>query len=181
VVIEKTLLQGVLLLRPIAHADSRGLFFESFNQRAMRIAGLDLPFVQDNHSVSSKGVLRGLHYQSQQAQGKLVRVVVGEVFDVAVDIRPSSHTFGRWIGVRLSAENRQMIYIPPGFAHGFLALSERAEVLYKATDYYHPAFERCIAWNDPQIGIDWPLDGAAPVMSQRDQSGQPFASLEHKP
>jgi dTDP-4-dehydrorhamnose 3,5-epimerase len=185
--IEKTRLPEVLLLEPPAHADHRGAFFESFNARAMAAAGIDLPFVQDNHSVSLAGVVRGLHYQLEQAQGKLVRAVVGEVFDVAVDIRRSSPRFGQWTGHRLSAENRMMMWVPPGFAHGLLALSERVEVLYKTTDYYGPRFERSIAWDDPQIGIDWPLSdvhasaAALPVLSARDRAGTPLGEAETYP
>jgi dTDP-4-dehydrorhamnose 3,5-epimerase len=182
-----TSLPEVLLIEPDTHADSRGLFFESFNARAMVDMGICLPFVQDNHSISLAGVLRGLHYQIGQTQGKLVRAVSGEVFDVAVDLRRSSPRFGRWVGQRLSAANRRMTWVPPGFAHGFLVLSERAEVLYKTTDYYGPPFERSIAWNDPQIGIEWPLAEvhpsavARPVLSARDLAGQPLAAAETFP
>lgn len=185
--IEKTALPEVVLVEPAACGDARGMFFESFNARAMAEAGIALPFVQDNHSISLAGVLRGLHYQLQQAQGKLVRAVVGEVFNVAVDIRRSSPRFGQWTGQRLSAANRRMLWVPPGFAHGFLVLSERAEVLYKTTDYYAPKFERSIAWNDPRIGIDWPISdvhpsaAALPVLSARDLVGQPLAEAETYP
>jgi dTDP-4-dehydrorhamnose 3,5-epimerase len=185
--IEKTRLPEVLLLEPAAHGDARGMFFESYNTRTMATAGIELPFVQDNHSISLAGVLRGLHYQLEQAQGKLVRVVVGEVFDVAVDIRRGSPRFGQWTGHRLSAANRTMMWVPPGFAHGFLVLSERAEVLYKTTDYYNPKFERSIAWNDPQVGIEWPLSevhpGAAalPALSARDLAGLPLADADTYP
>ena len=168
----------VLLLEPKIFADERGFFFESFNQKVFsEKVGVDYLFVQDNHSRSAKNVLRGLHYQIQQAQGKLVRTVVGEIFEVAVDIRSSSPTFGQWVGYRLSADNKQQLWIPPGFAHGFLALSEVAEVLYKATDYYAPHYERTILWNDPDLAIDWPLAGT-PVVSQKDQAGQPFKLAE---
>lgn len=165
-------LPGVLLLEPQVHADQRGMFFESFNARAFREAtGIDLEFVQDNHARSSRNVLRGLHYQqSPGAQGKLVRVILGEVFDVAVDIRVGSPSFGRWSATRLSAENRLQVWIPPGFAHGYLVLSEIAELLYKATDYYAPALERCVRWDDPALAIDWPLAGV-PVLSARDAAG----------
>lgn len=185
--IEKTNLPEVLLVEPTAYGDARGMFFESFNARVMAEAGIDLPFVQDNHSISLAGVVRGLHYQLQQAQGKLVRAVVGEVFDVAVDIRRSSPRFGQWTGCRLSAANRMMMWVPPGFAHGFLVLSERAEVLYKTTDYYGPQFERSIAWNDPQVGIDWPMADvhpsavARPVLSARDLAGRPLADSDTYP
>jgi dTDP-4-dehydrorhamnose 3,5-epimerase len=166
----------VLLLEPRVFGDDRGFFFESFNQRAFGEAtGLDLQFVQDNHSRSARHVLRGLHYQVVQPQGKLVRVVAGEVFDVAVDIRPESPTFGRWVGEVLSASNRRQLWVPPGLAHGFLVLSETADFLYKTTDYYAPAHERCIAWNDPLLAIDWPLNGQAPVLSAKDMAGAPFA------
>jgi dTDP-4-dehydrorhamnose 3,5-epimerase len=185
--IEKTRLPEVLLLEPTAYGDARGMFFESYNRRAMAAAGIDQSFVQDNHSISLAGVLRGLHYQLEQAQGKLVRAVVGEVFDVAVDIRRSSPRFGQWTGHRLSAANRTLMWVPPGFAHGFLVLSERAEVLYKTTDYYGPQFERSIAWDDPQVGIDWPMSevhpsaATLPVLSARDLAGQPLAEAETYP
>lgn len=169
----------VLLLTPRVFGDERGFFFESFNARAFREAtGLSLDFVQDNHSRSVRHVLRGLHYQVEQAQGKLVRVVQGEVFDVAVDIRRSSPTFGQWVGARLSAENKQQLWVPPGFAHGFLTLSESAEFLYKTTDYYAPAHERCIAWNDPEIAVAWPLEGNTPQVSAKDAQGLSLASAE---
>lgn len=162
----------VLILEPRVFGDERGFFYESFNAKAFGDAtGMrDLKFVQDNHSKSAKGVLRGLHYQIQNAQGKLVRVTAGEVLDIAVDIRRSSPTFGRWVGVRLSAENFRQLWVPPGFAHGFVVLSDYAEFLYKTTDYYTPAAERCIRWDDPDLAIDWELD-AAPQMSAKDQNG----------
>jgi len=166
-----TSLPDVLVIEPQVFGDARGFFFESFNRRAFREAtGVDLDFVQDNHSRSARGVLRGLHYQIRQPQGKLVRCVAGEVFDVAVDLRRSSPRFGKWAGVTLSAENKRMAWIPPGFGHGFLVLTEHAEFLYKTTDYYAPEHERTIAWNDPDIGIAWPLDGE-PVLSGKDQAG----------
>ena len=170
---------GLVLLEPAVFGDARGFFFESFNRRAFAEAtGQNPDFVQDNHSRSARGVLRGLHYQlSPRAQGKLVRVAHGEVFDVAVDIRRNSPSFGQWAGVRLSAENKQQLWIPPGFAHGFLVLSESAEFLYKTTDYYSPEHERCIAWNDLQIGIDWPLQ-SAPQLSAKDLAGVPLAAAE---
>lgn len=169
--ITPTAIPDVLLVEPRVFGDARGFFFESFNRRAFQDAtGLDLDFVQDNHSRSTRGVLRGLHYQVQQPQGKLVRVVRGAVFDVAVDIRQGSSTFGRWTGTELSEDNHRQLWIPPGFAHGFLVLSESADFLYKTTDYYAPQHERCIAWNDPAIGIDWPT-AVAPQLSAKDQAG----------
>ncbi|HEX2830014.1 MAG TPA: dTDP-4-dehydrorhamnose 3,5-epimerase [Burkholderiales bacterium] len=169
---------GVLVLAPRVFADARGAFFESWNEAAFaRATGVDARFVQDNHSVSMKSVLRGLHYQLAKPQGKLVRVVVGEVYDVAVDLRRSSKTFGRWTGVRLSAGNRLMQWVPVGCAHGFVVLSERAEVLYKTTEFYSPADERSIAWNDPDLAIDWPLEGR-PLLSDRDARATRFAEAE---
>ena len=169
----------VLLLEPKVFGDDRGFFFESFNQRAFNEAtGLDLHFVQDNHSRSVRNVLRGLHYQVVQPQGKLVRVVAGQVFDVAVDIRPESPTFGQWAGAVLSASNKHQLWVPPGLAHGFLVLSESADFLYKTTDYYAPQHERCIAWNDPTLAIDWPLNGNTPVLSAKDRAGNAFADME---
>lgn len=169
----------VLLLEPRVFGDERGFFMESFNQRAFNVAtGLNLQFVQDNHSRSVKGVLRGLHFQAVQPQGKLVRVVAGAVFDVAVDIRRDSPTFGTWVGQELSANNKRQLWVPPGLAHGFLVLSDSADFLYKTTDYYAPEHERCIAWNDATLGIEWPLAGNAPVLSARDAAGKPLASAE---
>jgi len=166
-----TELPEVLILEPKVFGDERGFFYESFNARAFAEAtGLTCQFVQDNHSRSQRGVLRGLHYQIQQAQGKLVRVTAGEVFDVAVDIRRSSPNFGRWVGVHLSAENKRQLWVPEGFAHGFAVLSEDAEFLYKTTDYYAPTHERCIRWDDPELAIDWPL-ADAPQLSAKDQAG----------
>ena len=168
----------VLVIEPKVHGDARGFFFESFHQRAFsKATGLDPAFVQDNHSRSARGVLRGLHYQIRQPQGKLVRVVRGSAYDVAVDIRRSSPTFGRWVGVELSEENHLQLWVPPGFAHGFLVTSESADFLYKATDYYAPAHERCIAWNDPAIGIEWPLQGA-PSLSAKDATGVGLSEAE---
>ncbi|MGL5631472.1 MAG: dTDP-4-dehydrorhamnose 3,5-epimerase [Azovibrio sp.] len=168
----------VILITPKVFGDDRGFFFESFNARTFHeVTGLEVSFVQDNHSKSAQNVLRGLHYQIQNPQGKLVRVTQGEIFDVVVDIRKSSPTFGCWIGALLSAENKQQLWIPPGFAHGFLTLSTTAEFLYKTTDYYSPTHERCIAWNDPDIGIEWPLD-TAPLLSAKDQQGTPIAVAE---
>ncbi|MGQ7816786.1 dTDP-4-dehydrorhamnose 3,5-epimerase [Metapseudomonas furukawaii] len=173
-----TAIPDVIVLEPRVFGDERGFFFESFNARAFTEAtGLERDFVQDNHSRSQRGVLRGLHYQLQSAQGKLVRVVQGEVFDVAVDIRRSSPTFGRWVGVHLSAENKRQLWIPEGFAHGFLVLSESAECLYKTTDYYAPEHERCIRWNDPDLAIDWPLKDA-PQLSAKDQAGSAFKDAD---
>ena len=175
----ETGIAGLLVLEPRVFGDARGFFMESFNARAFREAtGLDVPFVQDNHSRSGKGVLRGLHYQLNQPQGKLVRVVQGEVFDVAVDLRKSSPTFGQWVGETLSAENKRQLWVPEGFAHGFVVLSDTAEFLYKTTDYYAPEHERSIAWNDPAIAIQWPIDGE-PVLSAKDQQGKSLADAEH--
>ena len=171
----ETTLPGVLILEPKIFGDDRGFFYESFNARSFQDAtGLNPAFVQDNHSRSTRGVLRGLHYQLQQPQGKLVRVTAGEVFDVAVDIRRHSATFGQWFGLHLSAENKRQLWVPEGFAHGFLVLSEYAEFLYKTTDYYAPAHERCIRWDDPQLAIDWPLQGLTPQLSGKDQAGASF-------
>jgi dTDP-4-dehydrorhamnose 3,5-epimerase len=168
-----TAIPDVLIIEPRVFGDARGFFFESYNQQAFKAAtGVEANFVQDNHSRSVKGVLRGLHYQREQAQGKLVRVVRGAVFDVAVDIRKSSATFGQWVGVTLSEDNHCQLWVPPGFAHGFLTLSDAAEFLYKTTDYYAPQHEQCIAWNDPTLNIDWPLQGAVPQISGKDQGGQ---------
>ncbi|WP_440107004.1 dTDP-4-dehydrorhamnose 3,5-epimerase [Acidovorax sp. BL-A-41-H1] len=169
----------VMLIEPKVFGDARGFFFESFNQRAFNEAtGTNHQFVQDNHSRSAKGVLRGLHYQIQQPQGKLVRVVSGSVFDVAVDLRRSSPTFGRWVGEVLSAENQRQLWVPPGFGHGFLVLSDEAEFLYKTTDYYAPAHERCLAWNDPEIGIQWPVAGIVPALSAKDAAGLNIGQAE---
>jgi dTDP-4-dehydrorhamnose 3,5-epimerase len=173
-----TSLPGVLVLEPKVFGDSRGFFFESFNARRFaELSGVTTAFVQDNHSRSAQGVLRGLHYQIRQPQGKLVRVTAGEVFDVAVDIRTSSATFGQWFGANLSAENKRQMWIPGGFAHGFMVLSESAEFLYKTTDYWTPEHERCIRWNDPQIGITWPIEGA-PRLSAKDAQGSLLAAAE---
>ena len=163
----ETDLPGVLLIEPKVFGDERGFFMESWNDRAFREAGIDATFVQDNHSRSTRGVLRGLHYQVQQTQGKLVRVVSGSVFDVAVDVRRSSSHFGKWVGYDLTAGNKRMLWIPPGFAHGFIVTSETADFLYKASDYYAPQHERSIRWDDPEIGIAWPA-GIAPQLSAKD-------------
>ena len=173
-----TAIPDVLILEPRVFGDERGFFFESFNRKAFQEAtGLDVDFVQDNHSKSAKNVLRGLHYQlPPKAQGKLVRVVQGEVFDVAVDLRKTSKTFGQWVGHILSAENKRQMWIPPGFAHAFLTLSDTAEFLYKTTDYYSPEHERAIRWDDPEIGVNWPLIGA-PILSPKDSSSPFLAGL----
>jgi dTDP-4-dehydrorhamnose 3,5-epimerase len=173
----KTSIPEVLIFEPKVFGDERGFFLESFNERVMREAGLDYHFVQDNHSRSTKNVLRGLHYQIQHPQGKLVRAVAGRVFDVAVDLRRNSATFGKWVGVELSAENKKLFWIPPGFAHGFQVLSESADFLYKATDYYAPEHERSILWNDPAIGIEWPLDGE-PLLSAKDRAAVTLANAD---
>ena len=177
----RTALADVCILEPKVFGDARGFCYESFNARAFEAAtGLNPTFVQDNHSKSAKGVLRGMHYQLQQPQGKLVRVVQGEVFDVVVDIRRSSPTFGKWVGVNLSAENQRQLWVPVGFAHGFLVLTETAEFLYKTTDYYAPPHERSILWNDPEIGIEWPaIEGlAAPALSGKDAAAKRFREAE---
>lgn len=175
----KTSIPEVLIIEPKVFGDARGFFYESFNQKVFAAAtGLDLQFVQDNHSRSAKSVLRGLHYQIQHPQGKLVRVAQGAVFDVAVDLRKGSATFGQWVGAELSEENARQMWIPAGFAHGFLVLSEFADFLYKTTDYYYPQYERCIAWNDPEIGIQWPLAGA-PILSEKDKSASLLAVSEY--
>ena len=167
-----TVIPDVLIIEPKVFGDDRGWFFESFNEKEFSDAvGRDITFVQDNHSSSKKGVLRGLHYQMEQTQGKLVRVVKGSVYDVAVDLRQSSSTFGRWVGVELSAENKKQLWIPKGFAHGFLVLSDEAEFLYKTTDYWHAASERCIAWNDPTLNILWPQIGMQTVINSKDAAG----------
>ncbi len=173
-----TAIPEVLVLVPQVFEDARGSFVESFNARDFAGAtGVDAAFVQDNHSLSRQGVLRGLHYQVRHPQGKLIRVVEGSVFDVAVDLRRSSPTFGRWVGEVLSAENGRQMWIPPGFAHGFVVLGERAQCLYKTTDYRYPEFERILLWNDPAIGIDWPI-AFAPQLASKDANGQPFGALE---
>ena len=177
--ITPTAIRDVLLIEPRVFGDARGFFFESFNALAFREAsGLTVDFVQDNHSKSARNVLRGLHYQIRQPQGKLVRVVAGEVFAVAVDIRRSSPTFARWVGQILSAENKNELWIPPGFAHGFLVLSEAAEFVYKTTDYWAPAHERCIAWDDPTLAIAWPAAHGRPVLSAKDAAGTPLPRAE---
>ncbi len=174
-----TAIPDLLVIEPKVFGDDRGFFYESFNQRRFtELTGVDDTFVQDNHSKSARNVLRGLHYQIRQPQGKLVRVVAGEVLDVAVDIRRSSPTFGKWVGMRLSAENKKMFWIPKGFAHGFVVLSESAEFLYKTTDYWAPEHERSIIWNDPDLNIDWQLGSATPLLSAKDQAGKRFREAE---
>ena len=176
--IESTSLPGVMLISPKLFGDARGFFFESYNKRALDQAlGRDLHFVQDNHSRSSQGVLRGLHFQIQQAQGKLVRVLAGRIYDVAVDLRRSSATFGQWFGVYLDSETKQQLWVPEGFAHGFYVCSETAEVLYKTTDYYAPAFERSLLWNDPTVAISWPLVGE-PLIADKDRNGHAWDLAE---
>jgi dTDP-4-dehydrorhamnose 3,5-epimerase len=166
-----TIIPDVILIEPKVFGDERGLFFETWHRRKFADAGIDADFVQDNHSRSVQGTLRGLHYQIRQPQGKLVRVTAGEVFDVAVDIRPESTTFGSWVGERLSAANNRLLWIPPGFAHGFYVLSDAAVFQYKCTDYYAPEFERAIRWNDAELGIEWPLiEGRQPILSERDRA-----------
>lgn len=174
-----TSIPDVVLIEPKVFGDARGFFLESFNQRTFnRVTGTDYQFVQDNHSHSSRGVLRGLHYQIEQPQGKLVRVVQGRVWDVAVDIRKNSPTFGQWVGVELAGDNHHQLWIPPGFAHGFVVLSEYADFLYKTTDYYAPQHERCIIWNDPDLAIAWPDMDGLPVLSAKDAMGKPFRQTE---
>lgn len=174
-----TSIPDLLVIEPKVFGDDRGFFYESFNQRRFtELTGVTDAFVQDNHSKSARNVLRGLHYQIRQPQGKLVRVIAGEVLDIAVDIRRGSATFGQWVGVNLSAENKKMLWIPKGFAHGFVVLSESAEFLYKTTDYWAPEHERCIVWNDPDLAIDWQLAGATPLLSAKDQAGKCLRDAE---
>jgi dTDP-4-dehydrorhamnose 3,5-epimerase len=175
--VQVTGIPDVLILEPAVFGDDRGFFLESFNEREMRKIGIDAPFVQDNHSRSQRNVLRGLHYQLGQPQGKLVRVVSGRVFDVGVDLRRESATFGKWVGVELSAENKRMFWLPPGLGHGFLVLSESADFLYKATDYYAPQCERTILWNDSELAIEWPLLGE-PILSSKDAAGKTFREAD---
>jgi dTDP-4-dehydrorhamnose 3,5-epimerase len=174
-----TSIPDIILINPKVFGDERGFFLESYQAQRFAEAGITANFVQDNHSGSRQGILRGLHYQIRKAQGKLVRVIAGEIFDVAVDIRRSSPTFGKWESVRLSAENKLQIWVPPGFAHGFYVLSEWAEVVYKSSDYYAPEWERCIIWNDPDIGIDWPiLNGQDPILSSKDTQGKSLTEAD---
>jgi dTDP-4-dehydrorhamnose 3,5-epimerase len=173
-----TAIHDVIIIEPNVFGDNRGFFFESYNEKTFEaLTGIKVTFVQDNHSRSAKHVLRGLHYQIKQPQGKLVRVVAGEVFDVAVDIRRASATFGKWVGERLSADNKKQMWVPPGLAHGFLVLSDVADFLYKTTDYYAPEHERCIRWNDPDFNIQWPISGA-PIVSEKDEKGELFKDAE---
>lgn len=175
----QTNIPEVLIVEPRVFGDARGFFYESFNQKKFaEEAGLAQPFVQDNHSFSRQNILRGLHYQIQQTQGKLVRVATGEIYDVAVDIRRNSPTYGKWVGIRLNTDNKRQLWIPPGFAHGFYVISETADVLYKTTDYYAPQHERTILWNDPDLNIHWPLTTHEPMLSTKDQAGQPLAEAE---
>ena len=176
----ETAIPDVRIIEPRVFGDARGFFMETWSRRDFASVGIDADFVQDNHSRSVQGTLRGLHYQIQQPQGKLVRVTAGEVFDVAVDLRRTSPTFGRWVGVMLSAENHRQLWVPPGFAHGFYVVSEVAEFQYKCTDYYAPEHERCIRWDDPELGIEWPLivDGSGPLLSEKDRAGARFADAE---
>jgi dTDP-4-dehydrorhamnose 3,5-epimerase len=173
----QTSIKDLLLLEPKVFGDERGFFLESYSERTMAEAGVHEIFVQDNHSFSGRNVLRGLHYQIQHPQGKLIRVPVGEIFDVAVDLRKSSPTFGKWDGARLSGENKRMLWVPPGFAHGFQVLSDSAHVLYKTTDLYFPEFERTILWNDPDLNISWQLK-SGPMISAKDRAGKPFQAAE---
>jgi len=179
--IAATALPEVLIVEPRVFGDDRGFFYESWNARSFADAGLKADFVQDNHSRSARGVLRGLHYQVSQAQGKLVRVVAGAAFDVAVDLRRSSPRFGQWVGVELSAANKRMLWVPPGFAHGFLALQDGTELLYKCTDFYAPEHERALLWSDPAIGVDWPIEGIEPSLSGKDAAGVPLVEAETYP
>jgi dTDP-4-dehydrorhamnose 3,5-epimerase len=172
-----TQLEGLFIVEPKVFGDSRGFFLESYNERVLAELGIRERFVQDNHSYSSRNVVRGLHYQIQQPQGKLIRVIVGEILDIVVDVRKSSRTYGKWEAIPLSGENKRMLWIPAGFAHGFRVVSESAHVLYKATDFYAPERERTIAWNDPELKIDWQLDGE-PIVSAKDQHGSPFRGAE---
>ena len=172
----KTSIEGVVIVEPTVYGDARGYFMETYNAKEFTDAGLTMTFVQDNESRSRKGVLRGLHFQKHNPQGKLVRVIEGEVFDVAVDIRKDSPTFGQWVGEKLSADNKRQLWIPPGLAHGFLVLSDSAEFLYKTTDYYAPELERCIRWDDPDLAIEWPIEGE-PVLSAKDALGKRLSEI----
>jgi dTDP-4-dehydrorhamnose 3,5-epimerase len=173
-----TAIADLVIIEPRVFGDDRGFFLESWNQRSFAQLGLDLQFVQDNHSRSARGVLRGLHYQQPNPQGKLVRVVAGRAWDVAVDLRAGSPTFGRWVGVELSAENKRMFWVPPGFAHGFVSLEDGTDFLYKCTAFYDPANEHSLMWDDPAIGIDWPLEGIEPQLSAKDKVGRPLREVE---
>jgi len=173
-----TIIPDVLIIEPRVFQDERGFFLESYQKNKFREAGIEVDFVQDNHSKSCHGTLRGLHYQLQQPQGKLVRVIAGEVFDVSLDVRRHSPTFGQWVGTYLSAENKKMLWMPAGFAHGFYVTSAEAEVIYKASDYYAPEWERCILWNDPAINIQWPVEGELPILSTKDLKGKLLTEAE---
>ncbi|MDE8652284.1 dTDP-4-dehydrorhamnose 3,5-epimerase [Novosphingobium album (ex Liu et al. 2023)] len=173
-----TEIEGLLIVEPRVFGDERGFFLESWNRHTFAQLGLDLDFVQDNHSRSARGVLRGLHYQQPNPQGKLVRVVAGRAWDVAVDLRAGSPTYGRWVGVELSAENKRMFWVPPGFAHGFVSLEDGTDFLYKCTAFYDPANEHSLMWNDPTVGIEWPLDGIEPQLSAKDKVGRPLQDVE---
>ena len=173
-----TPIRDILLIQPQVFQDDRGFFLESYQKKQFADAGIKVDFVQDNHSKSYRGILRGLHYQLKQPQGKLLRVIAGEIYDIAVDIRKHSPTFGKWFGTYLSSENKQMLWIPVGFAHGFYVTSAEAELLYKSTDYYLPEWERTIAWNDPTINISWPLQNEMPILSLKDKAGKPFLDAE---
>lgn len=177
----RTAIPEVILIRPRVFSDPRGYFMETFQAREFANAGVPIHFVQDNQSGSHCGTLRGMHYQIQQTQGKLIRVLAGEIFDAAVDLRRGSPTFGKWVGVKLSAESREQLWIPEGFAHGYYVLSEWAEIFYKTTEFYAPEWERCVLWNDPEIGIEWPLLGAKPLLSSRDQNGNLLVDVDHFP
>lgn len=179
--VEPTALPEVLLITPQVFEDARGFFMETWNARGFAAAGIAAEFVQDNQSRSSRGALRGLHYQLTRPQGKLVRVAAGRVYDVAVDLRRSSPDFGRWVGIELSADNRQMLWVPPGFGHGFLTLEDRTDFLYKCTDFYAPGDERCLAWNDPELAIDWPLGDMTPTVSAKDAQGAAWSAAETYP
>ncbi len=177
---EATPLDGVMVIQPRVFGDERGFFMESWNARTFAEGGLDLNFVQDNHSRSSRGILRGMHFQTEQVQGKLVRVTAGAVYDVVVDLRQSSSSFGQWFGIELRAEQHTMLWMPPGFAHGFLVLSDSADFLYKTTDYYHPESEVSLAWDDPTVGINWPLaDGEKPLLSDKDAAGLSWKDIPY--
>ena len=173
-----TAIPDVLIIEPKVFQDERGFFLESYQKKQFKEAGIDVDFVQDNHSKSCRGTLRGLHYQIQQPQGKLVRAIAGEIFDVVVDLRKHSHTFGQWVGDYLSAENKRILWVPAGFAHGFFVTSQEAEVLYKASDYYAPQWERCLLWKDPTIGIPWPIKDTYPILSAKDSQGKLFVEAE---
>ena len=180
-IVTNTVITDVKLIEPRVFGDDRGFFIQSWNRQSFEAAGIEVDFVQDNHSRSARGVLRGLHYQLATPQGKLVRVVSGAVFDVAVDLRRSSGTFGKWVGVELSAQNRRMLWIPPGFAHGFLALEDGTEFLYKCSDYYAPEDEHCLRWDDSTVAIEWPLPAGAPLISPKDMNGKAFSDIAFFP